>query len=272
MDPADAVSRARVYFTPKGRSVWYHVPMKAAEAGVFAGILPRPKSGLDGFNYYVEALDRSFGASRTPEYAARVVSGPGVCVDEETAVALAAGSAVVGRPTEAVSPVPEGFSASGVVPVSAVSAETGSAPAAAAGSGAAAGPGILAGGGGIAGPLIGVAVAGAAAIGLAAIDPELGVSDGNDDSPEQCNTPGLRLTVNVGPGAQPAISWTPPCVVASILVETTDDGGSDLWSEGQGQLRPPVQYTGPSLTTGTRYNVILFEGGDNALGILTFTR
>jgi len=269
-EPADAVSRARIYFRPEGGAAWYFVPMKA-DAGSFAGVLPKPKKSLKRFSYYVEALDRSFGASRTSEYWPAVVSGPGVCADKETAIALGSASVVVQGPAGAAR-IPPGFSSSGVVAAGTAAAAS-AGVAAGAGVAAAAGGGAAVGGGGIAAPLIGVAVGAAAAGGLAAIDPKVNVlpQNGGGGGPQQCGAPGLKLAVSVGPGPQPAINWTPPCSVVSILVETAADGG-DLWSTDRTGLLPPVPYTGPALVGGTAYNVVLFDASENALGVLTFTR
>ena len=68
---------------------WYYVEM-ASDSPCHAGILPRPKKELVGrrIQYYVDAFDRSFAESRTPEAEALVVSSASECRSE------AAGGAV----------------------------------------------------------------------------------------------------------------------------------------------------------------------------------
>ncbi len=79
--PASQLARARVYFRVADAAPdWYYVEM-ASNAPCHAGVLPRPKKDLVGrrVQYYVDALDRSFAESRTPEAEALVVSKASEC-------------------------------------------------------------------------------------------------------------------------------------------------------------------------------------------------
>src|SRR5688572_25063703 len=53
LDPAAGVARARVNFRPEGTPHWYWVDMKP-EAGLFHGILPKPRKTLHRFSYYID--------------------------------------------------------------------------------------------------------------------------------------------------------------------------------------------------------------------------
>jgi len=79
--PASRLARARIYFrVADGAPDWYYVEM-ASHAPCHAGVLPSPKKGLVGrkVQYYVNAFDRSFAESRTPEAEALVVSSASEC-------------------------------------------------------------------------------------------------------------------------------------------------------------------------------------------------
>jgi hypothetical protein len=104
--PASRLARARVYFRVVGAAPdWYYVEM-TSHAPCHAGVLPRPRKELVGrrIQYYVDAFDRSFAESRTPEAEALVVSSASECA-RKVPVAPALNSATV-----AVFPgVPAGF-------------------------------------------------------------------------------------------------------------------------------------------------------------------
>jgi hypothetical protein len=104
--PASRLARARVYFrVADGAPDWYYVEM-ATSAPCHAGVLPRPKKELVGrkVQYYVDAFDRSFAESRTPEAEALVVSSASEC-DRRQAVAP-----ILNNATVAVFPsLPAGF-------------------------------------------------------------------------------------------------------------------------------------------------------------------
>jgi hypothetical protein len=94
--PASRLARARVYFrVADGAPDWYYVEM-ASSAPCHAGVLPRPKKELVGrrIQYYVDAFDRSFAESRTPESEALVVSSASEC-DRKLAVAPMLNNAAV---------------------------------------------------------------------------------------------------------------------------------------------------------------------------------
>jgi hypothetical protein len=79
--PRSSVARARVYFrVADAPPDWYYVEM-AAESPCHEGILPRPKKELVGrrIQYYMDAFDRSFTESRTPEREALVVANESDC-------------------------------------------------------------------------------------------------------------------------------------------------------------------------------------------------
>ena len=79
--PRSGLARARVYFrVADAPPDWYYVEM-ASNSPCHAGILPRPKKELVGrrIQYYVDAFDRSFTESRTPEAEALVVASASEC-------------------------------------------------------------------------------------------------------------------------------------------------------------------------------------------------
>jgi hypothetical protein len=149
IDPASSVARATLHFRSGAGGGWYVVAMSTKE-GVFEGVLPRPKKSLKTFAYYIEAADTTFATSRTPEYTAQVVDGPGACRGKLVAGALGSASVVLEVPAGAP-PVPIGFAPTGVAGTSAGAAAAGTA---AAGGGGGATTLLLVGGG--------VAAAGAA--------------------------------------------------------------------------------------------------------------
>jgi hypothetical protein len=104
--PASQLARARVYFrVADAPPDWYYVEM-ASEAPCHAGVLPRPKKELVGrrIQYYVDAYDRSFAASRTPEAEAVVVSSASECRSKLPVAAVVDGASVAVFPS-----VPAGF-------------------------------------------------------------------------------------------------------------------------------------------------------------------
>jgi len=82
--PRSSLARARVYFrVADAPPDWYYVEM-ASSTPCHAGILPRPKKELVGHRvqYYLDAFDRSFSESRTPEEEALVVASESECEDK----------------------------------------------------------------------------------------------------------------------------------------------------------------------------------------------
>ena len=94
--PASRLARARVYFRVAGAAPdWYYVEM-ASDAPCHAGVLPRPKKELVGrrIQYYVDAFDRSFAESRTPEAEAMVVSSASDCQSKLPVAPIVNGASV----------------------------------------------------------------------------------------------------------------------------------------------------------------------------------
>jgi hypothetical protein len=104
--PASRLARARVYFrVADGAPDWYYVEM-ASSAPCHAGVLPRPKKELVGrrIQYYVDAFDRSFVESRTPDAEALVVPSASACDRTLPVAPVASGAAVAVFPS-----MPAGF-------------------------------------------------------------------------------------------------------------------------------------------------------------------
>ncbi len=78
----------------------------AANAPCHAGVLPRPKKELVGrrIQYYVDAFDRSFAESRTPEKEALVVSSASECQAKAPVAPIVNGASVAVFPS-----LPAGF-------------------------------------------------------------------------------------------------------------------------------------------------------------------
>ena len=161
LTPVEEVGHARVYFRTEGAPAWYAVAMKR-EGDVFSAALPKPKKSLRQFRYYVEMADTRLSTSRTEEYVADVVSGPGGCAKGVMAGAMSAASILLEVPLGAAA-IPAGFSSAGVV-------AAGSTAAAASGSAAASSGGGGLGTGAIVGGLGAVAAAGAVVAVKAASD------------------------------------------------------------------------------------------------------
>jgi len=192
------------------------------EAGVFAGVLPKPKKSLRQIEYYIEATDTAFGASRTSEYRPAVASGPAACQDKVMAGVLGSASVLIDGPAGAPL-VPVGFDPAGVVSAtspgsgSASGGSTGAAGTAATGSGTAAAPGATAavgtgGGGGIGttGLVIGGAVAAGAGIAIA-------LAGGGGDS-----SGGAGGSGSGGGGASGGGGTTPPCTPGPVTASLTN--------------------------------------------------
>ena len=76
--PASQVARARVYFRAEGAAAWHFVRM-TLETPSFTGTLPKPKASARRIQYYIEAVDRSFGETRTIEISPEVVASENDC-------------------------------------------------------------------------------------------------------------------------------------------------------------------------------------------------
>ncbi len=66
---------------------------------------------------------------------------------------------------------------------------------------------------------------------------------GDTAGPSGCSGP---VTVTVGPGARPGISWSPACLASDLLVDSPAPGGTIYWrittANGTNGLRSPVTY------------------------------
>ena len=225
LSPTAQVARARVLFRAKGTTAWYAVGMKP-EGAVFTAALPKPKKGLTGFDYYIEAVDRGFTISRTAEYSPQVV-GNAVACEQGKVMAGSVGTASVVVDVPAGAPVvPAGFASEGVV---AATAGAGGAGAAGAGAGAAAAGGIGA---------TALIIGGAAAAGAAAA---VVVATKDDDTPPPTTPP------------PPAASgrWSGTLIENDTRGQCTAnwDIAMDLVESG-GSLTGPMTVTGVSSTTG----------------------
>ena len=190
IDPAERVTRARVYFRAQGRPHWYFVEMKL-EDGLFKGTLPRPGKGTARIEYYIEAVDTAAASTRTPDYAPPVADSAAEC-SRATPVAVASGarSVVPVSAPPGAPPIPVGFEANGIV-------TTAAGAAGAAGAVAATTVAAGAGGGGIGTTALvvgGVVVAGgaAAAVALGGGGEGDGNGGGGDSGDQPCGT--VRIT------------------------------------------------------------------------------
>ena len=154
-DPAATVARALVHFRPEGGTQWYAVAMKRDAQGS-AGVLPKPKSSLTAFRYYIDVTDSAFATSRTAEYTTAVVTGPGACRGKLVASALGSASVLLEAPAGAPV-VPAGFASSGVAGAGAGTAGAGAAGATGGGIGAGTVALIVGGGAAVAGAAVAVA-------------------------------------------------------------------------------------------------------------------
>jgi len=94
--------------------------------------------------------------------------------------------------------------------------------------------------------------------------------------PEQCNQ-NSKVTVSVGAGPTPEISWSPPCYVNSVDIK--DDGGNFIWAVGNdyNEIAPPVRVS-TALSTGNYTVRVIYRNyhagthDDLVLGGKSFTR
>ncbi len=223
LEPAAAVSRARVYFRATGTQAWYFVEMKAA-GDLFQGTLPKPKRETKGVDYYVEALDTAFREGRTQEFRPVVVGNAAACRRLTMAATMASAQVVLGAAAGAPA-VPAGFANAGVVAAS--GSATGAASAASA-----------AGGGLSTGALVGVIGGAAAVAGGVAVaaggggDGDRGPGDGGSGAGEvfafTFGTGGPQTSLDVSVCAGRSLVWNSQ--VARVLA-----GGSfdEVWSPGE---------------------------------------
>jgi hypothetical protein len=147
LDPADEVARARVLFRAAGTPHWYSVDMSADASG-FTGVLPKPRRATARIEYYVEASDRAFASTRTPERTVDVVGSAGECRRDVLVAPVSATARLVVTAAPGAPAVPAGFLGAGIAGAGGVGAGT----LAVIGAGAAAAAGVAVGAGGGGGP------------------------------------------------------------------------------------------------------------------------
>lgn len=114
LDPADEVARARVFFRTAGTPHWYSVDMTAGASG-FTGVLPKPRRATPRIEYYVEASDRAFASTRTPERTVDVVGSAAECRKDAVVAPVAASARVLVAAATGAPSVPAGFLGGGLV-------------------------------------------------------------------------------------------------------------------------------------------------------------
>jgi hypothetical protein len=98
--PPENLGRAQVLFRVDESSAWYSVALQP-DAGCLSALLPKPLPTISGFQYFIEALDRSFAVVEMPEdavdrpYSPRVVSTEAACEAGRLAAAGAPSGSVV---------------------------------------------------------------------------------------------------------------------------------------------------------------------------------
>lgn len=155
IDPADDIARAVVHFRTDPGRPWYAVAMKPDDNGAFSAVLPKPKKSLKAFQYYIDATDRAFATSRTPEQTTQVAGDRLECQGKMMAGTAGAVASILLEVPAGAAAIPAGFSSAGVV------AAAGSTATAAGGGAAASSGGGGLGTGAIVGGVAAVAAAGA---------------------------------------------------------------------------------------------------------------
>ena len=105
--------QARVYFRAQGGPSWYSVLMKP-QGSCEVGILPKPKRGIGGINYYIETIGRAMQSVRTEEFAPRVVDHQGECEKDKPVAAPVDSASVVLSSAAGAPAVPVGFTSAGI--------------------------------------------------------------------------------------------------------------------------------------------------------------
>jgi hypothetical protein len=149
LDPAGEVARARVVFRAAGTPHWYSVDMSAGAAG-FAGVLPKPRRTTARIEYYLEASDRAFASTRTPERTVDVVGSAGECGTDRALAPFSATARLLVTAAPGAPAVPAGFLSAGIAGAGGVG--VGTLAVVGGGAAAAAGVAVAAGGGGSAVP------------------------------------------------------------------------------------------------------------------------
>jgi hypothetical protein len=225
--PAESVAAARVVFQPEQGEHWWSVAMKQ-EGNAYVGVLPKPKSSLKAFRYYVEVTGKELGTARTPEHTAVVVPSAGGCQGKVMSGALGSASVLLQGPV-GVAAIPGGFASAGVV--------AGSSTAGAAGAGAAA-----AGGGGVGAGVI-IAGVGAALAGTAVV---VGKSEADDLLPNNATPTPTPATIYDVTFTPPATLDLRPCGANAGITGLADirpDAGGNF-NTLQTQATPVMRMTG----------------------------
>ena len=253
LDPAGSVSAAAVHFRSGTAPQWYVVAMKGDGAG-FKALLPKPKKSLDHFQYYIDATDRAFATSRTPEQTVQVASDATGCQGRMMASGVASASILLGVPAGAPA-VPAGFGSAGV-------ATAGTAAGAAGAAGAAAGGGI-----GIA--AVAAIVGGGAAVAGVAVAASGGKKD---DTPSTTVPPPANVVLGVSfappPGMDVSVCAGHPLQWSSQAVNVSGGTGSfdTTWSPSE----PNTLHVSGTVTA-TAFNANINCTSGAATGTLTAT-
>jgi hypothetical protein len=257
--PAEAVARVRLSFRPESGRYWYSVQMKP-EGDVFAGVLPKPRAGLKGLRYYIEATDHELRTTRTAEHEVLVAAGPAACQDARVAGSLASAEVALEVPAGAPT-VPAGFSSAGIAAAAAgvvAGAATGAAVAGAAAGGGGASTALLVAGGV-------AAAAGAAVVATGALGgDEDGSQDGSPAGPSV-----YELTFGPPPGVDiRACTSSPNAVtVSQTRVTVGSDGRFDTLQPGAGNAFRWMGQVSDTSFTGTLSCVnVAISGPFNATG------
>ncbi len=195
--PADAVARARVDFRADEKGLWYAVDM-TRDGPCYSALLPKPTEAIGRFQYFVEAIDRSFVTAMSPgqapgsSYAPRVVRRQGDCgPGGMVATSQPTGSVVVSVARDAAGKVVQATAQAAGTPasISGFSMDGVTVP----GTGASAGSGPSTGAGGVAGTGIGVTALaiGGGVVAAGAVVAVAASGGGNGASP---STPDAGLT------------------------------------------------------------------------------
>jgi len=146
IDPADAIARAVVHFRSDPGRPWYVVAMEPDDSGTFSAVLPKPKKSLKTFQYYIDATDRAFASSRTPEQTTQVAGDRMECQGKTMAGTAGAVASILLEVPAGAAAIPAGFSSAGVVAAAGSTATAAGGGAAASSGGGGLGTGAIVGG------------------------------------------------------------------------------------------------------------------------------
>jgi hypothetical protein len=253
LDPADAVSRASVHFRTDAATHWYTVAMKADGPG-FKAVLPKPKKSLARFQYYVDATDRAFATSRTPEQTVQVVPDPVGCQGRMMASTVASAASILLEVPAGAPVVPAGFGSAGVATGSAAGATSAAGASGGGGIGAGTVAAIVGGGAAVAGAAVAVAAAGGDGKGSDGDSGEVSVVYSVSFGPP----PGMDVSVCVGSN----LTWSGQSVVVR--------GGTGAFDVTWAPTQPnTLRATGTVTATAFNANIACVSGA--ASGTLSAT-